>query len=163
MMNKSFIKVLLLIVVILNIQIFIPAFSFNDLNIVADVLIILLTYMGFYYGRFYTIILGFILGITQDLITQIDLLGAMALTKSAIGFGLGTLELYRKIWSIKSRMLFILLMYFLHFLIFYCIKFNGVSIPISISIQLIVINSLISYFVLFIIEKTIITNGILSE
>ena len=160
MMNKSFIQIILLTAVVLIIQIFIPSFNFNNLNIVADILIIFLTYMGFYYGRFYTIIIGFIFGITQDLITQIDLLGAMALTKSAICFGLGTLKLYRNIWSVKSRMLFIFLMYFLHFSIFYLIKFNGVSIPIAISIQVVVIHSLLSYLLLFIIEKSFVTHGI---
>ena len=162
MMNKSFIQIILLTVVVLIIQIFIPSFNFNNLDIVADILIIFLTYMGFYYGRFYTIILGFICGITQDLITQIDLLGSMALTKSAICFGLGTLALYRNIWSVKSRMLFIFLMYFLHFLIFYFIKFNGVCIPIFISIQIVVIHSLISYLLLIIIEKSFVTHGITS-
>ena len=163
MINKSFIKVILLIVVILYVQIFIPAFSFNNLDIVADILIIFLTYIGFYYGRFYAIILGFIFGITQDLITQIELLGAMALTKSAIGFGLGTLALYRNIWHIKSKMLFIFLMYFLHFLIFYFIKFNGVSIPISISIQVIIMHSLLSYFILFVIDKSFFPHGVTAE
>ena len=162
-MNKSFIQILLLSVVVLVLQLFIPGFNFKNFNINADILIVFLTYMGFYYGRFYTIIIGFIFGITQDLITQLDLLGAMALTKSAICFGLGTLELYRNIWSVKSRMLFILLMYFLHFLIFYFIKFNGVSIPISISIQVIIIHSFLSYFLLFIIEKSFITHGITSN
>ena len=162
-MNKSFIKVILLIVVVLCIQIFIPAFSFNDLDIVADILIIFLTYFGFYYGRFYTIILGFIFGITQDLITQIDLLGAMALTKSAIGFGLGTLALYRNIWSVKSRMLFIFLIYLLHFLIYYFIKFNGVSIPISISIQIIIMHSLTCYLILFVIEKSFFSHGLTAK
>ena len=162
-MNKSFIKVILLIAVVLSIQIFIPAFSFNDLDIVADILIIFLTYIGFYYGRFYAIILGFIFGITQDLITQIELLGAMALTKSVIGFGLGTLALYRNTWSIKSRMLFIFLMYFLHFLIYYFLKFNGISIPFSISIQLIIMHSLLSYLILFIIEKSFFSHGVTTE
>ena len=163
MMNKSFIQVISLTALVVIVQIFIPAFNFNNLNIVADIMIIFLTYMGFYYGRFYTIILGFIFGITQDLITQINLLGTLALTKSALGFGLGTLALYRNIWSVNSRMLFVFLMYFLHFLIFYFIKFNGVSIPISISIQVIIIHSFLSYFLLFIIEKSIITHGITSE
>ena len=163
MMDKSFIKVILLIVVILCVQIFIPSFSFNDIDIVADILIIFLTYMGFYYGRFYTIILGFIFGITQDLITQIDLLGTMALTKSAIGFGLGTLALYRNIWPARSKMLFIFLMYFLHFLIFYFIKFNGASIPSAISIQVIIIHTLLSYLILFIIEKSFFKHGVTVE
>ena len=139
--------------------IYIPAFNCADYIVdvideipkilwqIADILIIFLTYIGFYYGRFYTIILGFLFGIIQDLITQIDLLGAMALTKSAIGFGLGTLILYRNIWSAKSRILFVFLMYFLHFMIFYFIKFNGVSIPKSISIQVIVIHSLLSFII----------------
>ena len=154
---------ILLIVVVLSVQIFIPAFSFNDLDIVADILIIFLTYIGFYYGRFYAIILGFIFGITLDLITQIELLGAMALTKSVIGFGLGTLALYRNIWSIKSRMLFIFLMYFLHFLIYYFLKFNGISIPFSISIQFIIMHSLLSYLILFIIEKSFFSHGVTTE
>ena len=163
MIHKSFIKVISLTAIVLIVQIFIPAFNFNNLNIVADILIIFLTYIGFYYGRFYTIILGFIFGITQDMITQIDLLGAMALSKSAIGYGLGTLALYRNIWSVKSRMLFIFFMYFLHFLIFYFIKFNGVSIPISISIQVIIIHSLLSYFILFVIEKSFFPHGVTAE
>ena len=151
-MNKSFIQIILLAILVLFVQVFIPAFNFNNLDIVVDILIIFLTYIGFYYGRFYTIILGFIFGITQDMVTQINLLGAMSLTKSAIGFGLGTLVLYRNIWSIKSRLLFIFMMYFLHFLIFYFIKFNGVDTPFSISIQVIIIHTLLSYLLLFIIE-----------
>ena len=162
-MNKSFIQILLLSVVVLVLQLFIPGFNFKNFNINADILIVFLTYMGFYYGRFYTIIIGFIFGITQDLITQLDLLGAMALTKSAICFGLGTLELYRNIWSVKSRMLFILLMYFLHFLIFYFIKFNGVSIPISISIQVIIMHTLISCLILFVIEKSFFAHGVTAK
>ena len=163
MIIRSFIRVLFLTVAVLLIQLYIPAFSLNDLDIIADILIIFLTYMGFYYGRFYTIILGFIFGITQDLITQIDLLGAMALTKSAIGFGLGTLILYRNIWSAKSRMLFIFLMYFLHFMIFYFIKFNGVSVPISISIQVIVIHSFLSFIILLVMDISFFSHGVTSD
>ena len=163
MISRTLIQIILLSVVVLMVQIFIPTFSFNNLDIVADILIIFLTYIGFYYGRFYTIIIAFIFGITQDLITQVDLLGAMAFTKSAIGFGLGTLALYRNIWSVKSRMLFIFLMYFLHFLLFYLIKFNGVFLPISISIQVIIIHSLLSYIILFLIERSFFVHGITSE
>ena len=163
MIIRSFIQVILLTVTVLIVQLYIPAFNLNDLDIITDILIIFLTYMGFYYGRFYTIILGFIFGITQDLITQIDLLGAMALTKSAIGFGLGTLILYRNIWSVKSRMLFIFLMYLLHFMIFYFIKFNGVSVPISISIQVISIHSFLSFIILFVMDKSFFSHGVTSD
>ena len=118
MSKNLFIQIMVLSVVILVGQIFIPAFSFHNLKIVPDILIIYLTYLGFYHGRFYAIILGFIFGITQDFITQMELLGAMAFTKSALGFGLGTLALYRNIWPKHIRLLFIFLMYLFHFFIF---------------------------------------------
>ena len=47
--------------------------------------------------------------------------------------------------------------------IFYLIKFNGVSIPIDISIQVVVIHSLLSYLLLFIIDKSFVTHGITSK
>jgi cell shape-determining protein MreD len=150
-------------VLVLVVQIFIPVFNFNNLDVVADILIIFLTYIGFYYGRFYTIILGFIFGLTQDLITQIDLLGAMAFSKSAIGFGLGTLALYRNIWSPKSRMIFIFLMYCFHFLIFYFFKFNGISISILIPIQIILLHSILSFIIFYVIDKSFFPNGVTSK
>ena len=100
MKYKVALQIVVMTIVVMCIQIFIPAF----------ILIIFLTYIGFYYGRFYVIILGFLIGISQDFITQVELMGAMAFTKSAIGFGLGTLALYRNIWSGNIRMLFIFLL-----------------------------------------------------
>jgi len=142
------------------IQIFIPAFNFYNLVIVPDILIIFLTYIGFYYGRFYVIILGFFIGISQDFITQVELMGAMAFTKSAIGFGLGTLALYRNVWSGNIRMFFIFLLYNLHFLIYYFIKFSGVPISSSIYIQVALIHSLVSFAILFVIDKSFFDNEI---
>ena len=41
----------------------------------------------------------------------------------------------------------------LYYCYFYFIKFNGVSIPISISIQVIIMHTLLSYLILIVIEK----------
>ena len=163
MSKNLFIQIMVLSVVILVGQIFIPAFSFHNLKIVPDILIIYLTYLGFYYGRFYAIILGFIFGITQDFITQLELLGAMAFTKSALGFGLGTLELYRNIWPKHIRLLFIFQMYLLHYFIYFFIKFNGVDIATSVYMQVIVIHSLLSFTILFIIDKSFMKQGVTAK
>ena len=160
MNNKIAIQIIILTIIVMCIQIFIPAFNFYNLVIVPDILIIFLTYIGFYYGRFYVIILGFFMGISQDFITQVELMGAMAFTKSAIGFGLGTLALYRNVWSGNIRMFFIFLLYNLHFLIYYFIKFSGVPISSSIYIQVTLIHSLISFSILFVIDKSFINNKI---
>ena len=163
MSKNLFIQIMVLSVVILVGQIFIPAFSFHNLKIVPDILIIYLTYLGFYHGRFYAIILGFIFGITQDFITQMELLGAMAFTKSALGFGLGTLALYRNIWPKHIRLLFIFLMYLFHFFIYFFIKFNGVHISIPVYMQVIVIHSLLSFTILFIIDKSFMKHGVTAK
>ena len=160
MNNKIAIQIIILTIIVMCIQIFIPAFNFYNLVIVPDILIIFLTYIGFYYGRFYVIILGFFMGISQDFITQVELMGAMAFTKSAIGFGLGTLALYRNVWSGNIRMFFIFLLYNLHFLIYYFIKFSGVPISSSIYIQVVLIHSLVSFSILFVIDKSVFNNEI---
>ena len=163
MSKKSFILIMVLSVVFLIGQIFIPAFNFHNLKIVPDILIIYITYIGFYHGRFYAVIMGFILGITQDFITQMELLGAMAFTKSALGFGLGTLALYRNIWSGHIRLFFIFLMYILHFLIYFFIKFNGVHISILVYMQVITIYSLLSFTILFITDKSFMKQGVTAK
>ena len=160
MNNRIAIQIFFLTIIVMCIQIFIPAFNFYNLVIVPDILIIFLTYIGFYYGRFYVIILGFFMGISQDFITQVELMGAMAFTKSAIGFGLGTLALYRNVWSGNIRMFFIFLLYNLHFLIYYFIKFSGVPISSSIYIQVVLIHSLVSFAILFVIDKSFFNNEI---
>ena len=160
MNNKIAIQIIILTIIVMCIQIFIPAFNFYNLVIVPDILIIFLTYIGFYYGRFYVIILGFLMGISQDFITQVELMGAMAFTKSAIGFGLGTLVLYRNVWSGNIRMFVIFLLYNLHFLIYYFIKFSGVPISSSIYIQVVLIHSLVSFAILFVIDKSFFNNEI---
>ena len=160
MNNKIAIQIIILTIIVMCIQIFIPAFNFYNLVIVPDILIIFLTYIGFYYGRFYVIILSFFMGISQDFITQVELMGAMAFTKSTIGFGLGTLALYRNVWSGNIRMFFIFLLYNLHFLIYYFIKFSGVPISSSIYIQVVLINSLVSFAILFVIDKSFFNNEI---
>ena len=160
MNNKIAIQIIILTIIVMCVQIFIPVFNFYNLVIVPDILIIFLTYIGFYYGRFYVIILGFLMGISQDFITQVELIGAMAFTKSAIGFGLGTLALYRNVWSGNIRMFFIFLLYNLHFLIYYFIKFSGVPIPSSIYIQIVLIHSLVSFAILFVIDKSFYNNKI---
>jgi len=160
MRYKVVLQIVVMTIVVMCIQIFIPAFNFYHLVIVPDILIIFLTYIGFYYGRFYVIMLGFLIGISQDFITQVELMGAMAFTKSAIGFGLGTLALYRNIWSGNIRMLFIFLLYNLHFIVYYFIKFSGVQIPSSIYIQVILIHTLLSYAILIVIDKSFFNNKI---
>ncbi len=149
-------QITLLAVVVLVVQIFIPVINLSGLQMTPDILIIFMTYIGYYYGRTETIILGFLLGLIQDFVTQSELIGIMAFVKSLIGYGLGTMALYRSIWYGNIRTLFIFSIYFLHFFIYHFIKLNGTSISNLLFLKIILINTVICFFILLIIDKSII-------
>ena len=162
-MNKNFyFKIVLAALFVLLTQIFIPVITFYNFRFAPDILIIFLSYIGLYYGRVLTIIIGFLLGLSQDLITQLELMGAMAFTKSVIGFCLGTLNLYPNVWSGRFKLFFIFIMYNFHFFIFNFIKFNGLKIESLIVSKIIIINSLISFVILIIIDK-ILLDGVIAK
>ena len=111
-MNSSVItRVIFLSIILLVLQIFIPVININGLAMTPDILIIFLTYIGYYYGKLETIIMGFLLGLIQDFVTQYELIGIMAFVKSLIGYGLGTMALYRSIWPRNLRIIFIFCLY----------------------------------------------------
>ena len=119
------------------------------------------TYFGFYYGRFETILIGFLFGILQDFSTQWELFGIMSLVKSIMGYLLGTLALYRSIWNIRFRLFIIFIIYNLHFACFYFISLNNISLNEFFFIKIVLFQSILSFFILLIFDKAIINNGIL--
>lgn len=154
------IKIVLLILILIF-QLFIPIINIGGIIIVPDVLIIFLTYIGFYYGRLEAILIGFFLGFIQDFATQMDLLGSMSFIKSIIGYGLGSMALYRSIWNVKFRLAIIFLIYVLHFFMFYFISFNGLMISKIIFCQIVFCQSALCFCMLLFFDRSIMINGIL--
>ena len=154
------IKILFLVISIITVQIFIPVININGLIIIPDILIIFLLYIGYYYGRFEATIIGFLFGVTQDLLTQFELIGVMSFIKSFIGYCLGTMMLYYSIWSRKFCMLYIFIIFFLHFYLYQFIRLNDISISLLPFIEIIFIQTIISFTIFLIIDKYIIRNGI---
>ena len=149
-MNSSFlIQIKFLAIIVIVLQIFIPVINMNGLDITPDILIIFLAYIGYYYGRMEAIIMGFLLGLTQDFVTQVELIGIMAFVKSLIGYCLGTMALYRSIWHRNTRILFIFIIYVFHFFIYYYIKLNGTTVSNLLFLK-IIIKYVNLFFILFI-------------
>ena len=161
MIKLHSIKIVLLLILILIFQLFIPIMNIGGIIIVPDILIVFLTYIGFYYGRLEAILIGFFLGFIQDFATQLDLLGSMSLIKSIIGYSLGSLALYRSIWNIKFRLAIIFLIYILHFILFYFISLNGLMIGGIIFCQIVFCQSVLCFCILLFFDRYIMTNGIL--
>ena len=160
-MNSSvIIQVIFSAIIVLLLQIFIPVININGVEISPDILIIFLVYIGYYYGRIETIIIGFLLGLIQDFATQLELIGIMAFVKSLIGYGLGTMALYRNIWHRNVRLVFIFSIYLLHFFIYHYIKLNGTAISSLIFLKIILIHTIICFSILLIFDKSIMKNGV---
>ena len=160
-MNYSVvIQVILLAIIVLVLQIFVPVIHINGLEMTPDILIIFLTYIGYYYGRLETIIMGFVLGLIQDFVTQFELIGIMAFVKSLVGYGLGTMALYRSIWHRNFRIFFIFFIYFLYFFIYHYIKLNNTTISNILFIKIILIQTIICFSILLIFDRSIMKNGV---
>ena len=160
-MNSSvIIRFIFLSIIMLVLQIFIPVININGLEMTPDILIIFLTYIGYYYGRLETIIMGFLLGLIQDFVTQYELIGIMAFVKSLIGYGLGTMALYRSIWHRNLRIIFIFSLYFLHFYIYYYIKLNRIAVSNLHFLEIIFFNTILCFAILLIFDKAIMKNGV---
>ena len=160
-MNSSDItRIIFLSILMLVLQIFIPVININGLEITPDILIIFLTYIGYYYGKLETIIMGFLLGLIQDFVTQYELIGIMAFVKSLIGYGLGTMALYRSIWHRNLRIIFIFSLYFLHFYIYYYIKLNRITFSNLHFLEIIFFHTILCFAILLIFDKSIMKNGV---
>lgn len=153
-------RVIFLSIIMLVLQIFIPVININGLEMTPDILIIFLTYIGYYYGKLETIIMGFLLGLIQDFVTQYELIGIMSFVKSLIGYGLGTLALYRSIWHRNFRIFFIFSLYFLHFYIYYYIKLNSITVTNLHFLEIIFFHTILCFAILLIFDKSIMKNGV---
>ena len=161
MMHANRLKILVISIIIIFFQLFIPVINISGIEFAPDLLIIFLTYIGYYYGRLEAIILGFLFGIIQDFATQFELIGVMSLIKSLIGYCFGTMALYRDIWHRNFRLLIIFSIYLFHFIIFQSIFMNSTAAPEFLFIKIILIQSILCFFILIVFDKSIMKNGIL--
>ena len=97
------------------VQLFAPRIDVLEASVSIDVFLIYLTYLSTHNSRWLLVLLGFSFGLAQDIITQCELLGLFALTKTITGFILGSLNSYNKIWSKNIKMAILFLTYLFHF------------------------------------------------
>ena len=147
-----FINTFLVFLVILFQSIF-PVITYGTFEITPDFLLIFFTLYSLRNERIYCVIFGFIIGFFQDLISQIDLIGAFAFVKSLSGFMLSSLKKYLTFFSRKIVLMSIFCIYIIHFSIFYFLRFNDVIFDLFLFIKIIVVNSFINIVILILIDK----------
>ena len=131
-----------LFILIVSAQIYFPRIYIFETTLSIDLLLVLLTIYAFQYKRTYCIIIGFLFGICQDMISQANLIGAFAMAKSISGYALGSLNSFDKIWMKKIKYAYIFAIYMIHNSIYYYLKLFSV-IEFLLAIKIIFIQSFV--------------------
>ena len=122
--NKSYL-ILSVSLVVLLIQSNLPSvIVYNNNRINLDLVLVFLTVLVFLKNSYKVIIIGFIYGLIQDLIMGVEQLGIFSFIKSATVFLLLYIRQYDTIWGRKTKLLYIFLIYFIHFALYYSIIYN---------------------------------------
>ena len=125
----------------------------SSISVTPDFLLIYLTCMSIYCNRLHLILIGFSIGFIQDIMTQYNLLGLFAFSKTIMGFMLGTLYKYNKIWKKNIKIIFLFFTYILHFLISSYFMFERSFIPLSYVLKISLLESVWMFFVLLMVNK----------
>lgn len=145
--NKSYL-ILFVSLIVLLIQANLPSIIvYNNNRINLDLVLVFLTILVFLKNSYKIIFIGFAYGLIQDLIIGVDQLGVFSFIKSATIFLLLYIRKYDTIWGRRIKLLYVFLVYFIHFSLYYFIIYNEFySIILSISLL-----QTISAFILFIL------------
>ena len=149
----SYIIQICFLMLVFFLQSIFPIIQFNFFNFSPDFLLILLTFYAFKNNRFHCILFGFTIGFFQDFLSQINLLGALAFSKSISGFMLGSLRKYLSFFSRKVILALISIVYLSHFSIFYFIRFNDIVFDLFLFLKIIGINYSINILIFLLLNK----------
>ena len=154
--------ILILLILFSFVQFYLPSIVINKILIVPDIFLVLITYISIRYDRDITMVFAFLCGFLQDFITQIELIGLLSFTKTITGFLLGNIKYFKFLWTKDIKLIFIFCVYFLHFSVFYYVYFNLVDVSFKTFFQIILFQASISFIVLFIIDKFVFDNKLIT-
>jgi len=124
MKNITFIIHCVILFCVILLQAYFPMIYLGNIIISPDITLVYISIMAILYSRFRIILLAFILGLLQDFLTQVSLLGLFSFIKSLSAFYFGSIKLHESVWNINLKRFVLLLIYFLHFFIYFYVIIN---------------------------------------
>ena len=124
--NKLLIHSLFLLGVII-IQAYFPIIYLGSVTISPDITLVYISIMAILFGRFTIIFLAFFLGLAQDLISQVTLIGLFSFIKSLSAYFIGSINLHDSVWNRKVKYMVLIATYFIHFFLYFYIVINDSS------------------------------------
>ena len=121
-------------------------------DFIPDLLFLYIIINSLLKNRAESIVCGFLFGFFQDCITQGDLLGINALTKTFLSFFIGSVKLYDDVWTSLIKKIVIQLSILFCYLLFFFIKDNG-NIIISEFLSSIFFHSIFTMIIMLLINR----------
>ena len=118
-LKRQYLFHLVVFFIILFVQVYFPIINIGKIKVQPDIILLYITIISILYGRFPGIVLGFILGLFQDFITQVELLGVFSLSKPIAAYFIGSIFNHKTIWPKKIQHSIILASYVTHFFIYF--------------------------------------------
>ena len=127
MKNKRLLIHLLLGLSIIIVQIYFPVIHLGSVTLSPDITLVYISIMSILFGRFTIIFLAFFIGLVQDLISQVALLGLFSFIKSLSAYFIGSINLHESVWNRKIKYMVIITTYFIHFFLYFYVVINDSS------------------------------------
>jgi len=157
--NKIYNHIFLLFFIFI-LQFYLPSIVFsNDLILFPDLLLIYLVYISVLYDKYYVILFGFIFGLLQDFISQSNLLGLFAFSKTISGFLFGILSRYDRVWKILIKISFLFLIFEIHYLFASYLMFDRNFTPFIYILKVSTIQTIFMLIILMIVNKFILIDN----
>tara|TARA_B110000467_G_scaffold150280_1_gene157624 strand:- start:64 stop:546 length:483 start_codon:yes stop_codon:yes gene_type:complete len=121
--NRLLINMFFLLGVII-IQAYFPIIYLGSIIIAPDIILVYISIMVILFGRFSIIFLAFFLGLAQDLISQVTLIGLFSFIKSLSVYLIGSINLHESVWNRKVKYIVLFATYFIHFFIYFYVVIN---------------------------------------
>ena len=121
--NRLLIHFLFLLGVIIT-QAYFPIIYIGSIIISPDITLVYISIMAILFRRFTIIFLAFFLGLAQDLISQVALIGLFSFIKSLSAYFIGSINLHKSVWNRNIKYIVLMATYFIHFFLYFYIVIN---------------------------------------
>jgi len=159
MYNKIFNHIFILFFMLLF-QFYVPSIIFsNHVILFPDLLLIYLAYISILYERHYVILIGFTIGLFQDFVSQSNLLGLFAFTKTISGFLFGIFFKYDRVWNNNIKIIFLFFIFKIHYMFGCYMMFDRTFTPILYTFKVSFIQSIFMITLLMIVNRFILIDN----
>ena len=130
-----------------------------SLNVSIDLFLIFLTFLCLIKDDLHIIIFyAFLVGLFQDFIINVGIIGILSLLKSLSVYFIGLLNNRNRLWNKKIKTCYIYMIYFFHFIVYYYVLMNNDFVLI---VSLSFIQSMVSLILFYLIEKLFFRSNLL--